>query len=282
MRYTLIGICFALLWSSASVATKLGLQWGEPFVISNIRFFIAGVLMLFWAHFVQKKPLPTSSDWAALFIYGVLNVALYLGLFVLAMKSISAGIGSLSLALNPLFISILSAFWLKTKINKNVILGLICGLLGIMTVAYPLLQNAHATPLGLALLFSSMLTYSIGTVYFSSRTWNLSLLVINGWQVLFGGIALLPFTMLFSNFSNNQWGFNLWASILWLAIPVSIGAVQLWLYLLKIDTVRAALWLFICPIFGFAYASIILNEPLYIYTLIGTILVLLGLYLGKK
>lgn len=282
MRYTLIGICFALLWSSASVATKLGLEWGEPFVISNIRFFIAGVLMLFWAHFVQKKPLPTSNDWKPLFIYGILNVALYLGLFVLAMKSIAAGIGTLSLALNPLFISILSAFWLKTKINKNVILGLICGLLGIMTVAYPLLQNAYATPLGLVFLFSSMLTYSIGTVYFSSRTWNLSLLVINGWQVLFGGIALLPFTLLFSNFSNNQWGLNLWASILWLAIPVSIGAVQLWLHLLKIDTVRAALWLFICPIFGFAYAAIILNEPLYIYTLIGTILVLLGLYLGKK
>jgi probable blue pigment (indigoidine) exporter len=282
MRYTIIGICFALLWSSASVATKLGLQWGEPFIISNIRFFIAGLLMLFWAHLVQKKPLPTVSDWKPLFIYGVLNVALYLGLFVLAIQRISAGIGTLSLALNPLFISILSAFWLKSKISRNVIYGLVFGLLGIMTVAYPLLQNAHATPSGLALLFCSMLTYSVGTVYFSSRTWNLSLLVINGWQVLFGGIALLPFTLLFSNFSNNQWNIHLWSSILWLAIPVSIGAVQLWLHLLKIDTVRAALWLFVCPIIGFAYAAIILHEPLNIYTFVGTILVLLGLYLGKK
>jgi probable blue pigment (indigoidine) exporter len=65
-------------------------------------------------------------------------------------------------------------------------------------------------------------------------------------------------------------------------VPISIAAVQLWLYLLKAEPVKASLWLFLCPIFGFFYAAILTNEPITIYTVVGTVLVILGLYLGKK
>ena len=65
-------------------------------------------------------------------------------------------------------------------------------------------------------------------------------------------------------------------------IPVSIGAVQLWLYLLKKDPIKASLWLFLCPIFGFIYAAFLLKEPITSYTYIGTLLVIVGLYLAQR
>jgi drug/metabolite transporter (DMT)-like permease len=65
-------------------------------------------------------------------------------------------------------------------------------------------------------------------------------------------------------------------------IPVSIGAVQLWLYLLKKDPIKASLWLFLCPIFGFIYASFLLKEPITSYTYVGTLLVIVGLYLAQR
>jgi drug/metabolite transporter (DMT)-like permease len=71
-------------------------------------------------------------------------------------------------------------------------------------------------------------------------------------------------------------------SIAWLVIPVSIGAVQLWLYLLKEDAVHASLWLFLCPIFGLLFSVILLDEPFTRYTVIGTIIVLISLYLGQS
>ena len=107
-------------------------------------------------------------------------------------------------------------------------------------------------------------------------------MAINGWQVLFGGILLLPITIFTTDLSKNHFDFTYWASVMWLVIPVSIGAVQLWLYLLKIDAVKAAMWLFLCPIFGFIYAWILLDEPISIYTFVGTALVILGLYLGQR
>jgi probable blue pigment (indigoidine) exporter len=282
MKYTLLGLAFALLWASASVATKYGLKSAQPFVIGDVRFFMASFLMIFGAIILRGYRLPNKTEWKPLIIYGFLNVALYLGLFGLAMERVAAGIGTLSIATNPLFISVLSALWLKKPVPKNVWLGLGLGMVGVGIATYPLLLKSYATPLGIAILLSSMLSYSIGTVYFSSRKWDLPILAINGWQVLFGGILLLPFTFFTYESSKNHFDGQFWGSVLWLVVPVSIGAVQLWLYLLKIDAVKAAMWLFLCPIFGFFYAWLLLGEPVSAYTFVGTGLVIGGLYLGQR
>jgi probable blue pigment (indigoidine) exporter len=239
-------------------------------------------LMLTYAYLFQKNRLPKGSEWKQLTIYGILNVSIYLGCFVLAMKHVSAGIGSLSTATNPLFISILSAFWLSRPVKKTEILGLILGIIGVGTATYPLLKNSFADVEGLIILAISMLSYSVGTVYYSSQKWDLPIVVINGWQVLLGGFILLPVTLFFTDWSANTFDLRFWGSVFWLVIPVSIGAVQLWLYLLKVDPVKASLWLFLCPIFGFIYASFILQEPITTYTYIGTLLVIIGLYLAQR
>ena len=129
---------------------------------------------------------------------------------------------------------------------------------------------------------SSMLCYSIGTVFFANRTWTLPKLVINTWQIFFGALLMLPITFIFSNPPYENYNIQYWSAIFWLAIPVTIIAVQLWLNLLSIDAVKASLWLFVCPIFGFIYAYFLLGEPITLYTLVGTCLVIGGLYLGQK
>jgi probable blue pigment (indigoidine) exporter len=281
MKNNIIGLVFAMLWASASVATKLGLQSAQPLIIANVRFFIAGFLMLIGAHLFRKYRLPERTEWLPLLIYGVLNVTIYLGLYVLAMQEVSAGVGSLSVALNPLMISILSGLWLKRAIKRTEWLGLILGMIGVGIVVYPLLLGSYVTSKGLILMLLSLLAYSVGTVYYSSRTWQLPSLAINGWQVLLGGICILPFTFTMTDFSANQYDTRFWYAVAWLVF-VSIAAVQMWLYLLKIDTVKAALWLYLCPTFGFIYAKILMDEPITIFTVIGTLLVIVGLYIGQK
>ena len=281
MKNNSIGLVFAMLWASASVATKLGLQSAEPLIIANVRFFIAAVLMLFGAHILRKYRLPERDEWLPILIYGLLNVTVYLGLYVLAMQELSAGVGSLSVGINPLMISILSGLWMKRAIKRSEWLGLIFGIIGVSIVVYPLLLTSYVTIKGLILITLSLLAYSIGTVYYSSKTWRLPSLAINAWQVLLGGICLLPFTFGLSDFSHNHYDARFWYAVAWLVF-VSIAAVQMWLYLLKIDTVKAALWLYLCPTFGFVYAYFIMNEPISLYTVVGTLLVILGLYIGQK
>ena len=68
----------------------------------------------------------------------------------------------------------------------------------------------------------------------------------------------------------------------WLAIPVSICAVQLWLYLLKRDAARSSFWLFLCPVFGFVLSNLFTKEPITWFTLVGMALVIGGIYWEQK
>jgi probable blue pigment (indigoidine) exporter len=284
MRQLLPGLLFAALWASASVATKFGVAVADPLILANVRFFIAGGIMLFYAHVLRPSynRLPLGKEWKHLIIFAFLNTTVYLGAYVIALKHVSAGIGSLAVATNPLFIMVMSAIWLKRKLKWFEIIGLILGLAGVVVATYPLLHNSYATVDGLLILLAGMVSVSAATVYYARIKWQMENIVINGWQVLLGGILLLPFTLLTANFKTTHFNQQFWASVMWLIIPVSVAALQLWFYLVKQDAVRASLWLFLCPIFGFIYAATLLGEPITWYTYAGTTLVIGGLYIAQR
>lgn len=283
LKWVSAGVLFAILWASASTATKLGLEEAQPLVIAQVRFAIAGIIMIFVAHFILKAPLPLGKYWAPIHIYGLLNITIYLGCYVVAMQHVTAGIGALAIAANPVFISFFSVIFLKQKLSPSVVVALILGTAGVFYASWPLLQNAMMTTSGLLLILFSMLSYSVGSIYFSSKDWGLtSLLVINGWQTFLGGIWLLPLTLIWYDAPENHFNSQFWWSTLWLAIPVSIFAILLWLWLLKTHTIKAGLWLFLCPVFGFAIAAWILDEPISAYTVVGLVLVIAGLLITQK
>ncbi len=274
---------FAILWASASTATKFGLDVAQPLVIAQVRFAVAGITMLVFAHLVFRQPLPDRNMWKPISIYALLNITIYLGCYVIAMKYVTAGIGALAIATNPIYISFLSVIFLKKKLSANIILALALGCFGVYYASLPLLGTSSVSVGGLFLMLFSMLSYSVGAIYFSSRQWDgISLLAINGWQTFLGGVFLLPVTLFFFHTDANHLDHIFWISTLWLAFAVSIAAVQLWLWLLRTNTVKAGLWLFLCPPFGLLIAAWLLDEPLTRYTYIGLASVVAGLLLTEK
>jgi probable blue pigment (indigoidine) exporter len=280
-QFIILGIVFAMFWSSASVAAKIGVRTMEPLMLFQFRFFLAGILLLTYSFFFEKWRMPNRTEFKALAIFGFLNITLYLSLFVLAIKEVAAGIGSLSVSLGPLLMSIIGGLFLGKKIKAVHVFGLVLGVAGVGLAVSPLLQNSFASVRGLIYLFISMISYSIASIYFAEKTWTLPRFSINGWQVLIGGILMLPFT-LFLKEKPVVFNLNVVYAILWLAIPVSLLSVNLWLRLLKIDSLKASFFLFLSPIFGFIYSSIILSEPFTWHTLLGLVFVLFGLFLGQK
>jgi drug/metabolite transporter (DMT)-like permease len=275
-----IGLLFAMLWASASVATKFGILSSPPLILGNLRFFIAGFVLLGFCYLISRDKqyrLPSYTEWRQLAIFGFLNTTVYLGLYVYAMKFTAAGIGSLSTSTNPLLIVLLSSWLMGRRPAKEEIFSIAIGMAGIALATYPLLKNSSTTILGITILMLSMIAVSFASVYYARIQWTLPNLLINGWQVTLGGLFLLPFTFAFSDFDS-----RFICSVLWLSLSVSVIGLICWFYLLKIDTVRASLWLFLCPLFGFFYAWWLLDEPITLYTAAGTILVIFGLYIGQK
>ena len=283
LLFWIIGLPFAAIWASASVASKLGLASAEPFTISFIRFSIAGILMVFVSHVLLRKALPKSSQWKQLAIYGLLNISLYLGLFIVAIGEVSAGLGSLAVAINPVIITVALAIWDKKKLPLLRVFSLIIGITGVTVCAYPLIIGSHASVRGLLILFLSMSVYSIGTIYFQKNKWNgLDILTINGWQTLFGALFTLPVLLLTWDGHQNKFDFGFWSATLWLVFVVSIAGVQSWIFLLRNFGDRSSYWLFLSPIFGFMFSNLIMHEPIGPLTFIGTILVLFSLFINMR
>jgi drug/metabolite transporter (DMT)-like permease len=283
MRQFLPGLLFAALWASASAATKFGIRSADPLVLATVRFLIGGSLMLAYAYLRRNRhPWPQGTEWRHLLIFSVLNTTIYLGAFVLALREVSAGIGSLSTATNPLFITFFSAIWLKRRLRWYEGAGIVLGLGGVGVATWPLLEHSFATVSGLLILLVSMVSVSMATVYYASVQWRLPAIVINGWQVLLGGLTLLPVTLIWADFDATRLDAEFWGGVLWLVFPVSVVALQLWFFLVRQDAVKASLWLFLCPAFGFLYAYLLLGEPVTGFTYLGTALVLGGLYLAQR
>lgn len=278
------GLLFAALWASAAVATKLGISSAPPLVMANLRFFTAGILLLLYTLIIRRKVYrwPRKSEWIQLSIFGFLNTTLYLGLYVVSLKYTAAGIGSLAISINPLLIVLISALLIGRIRRKNEMYSILIGMSGIIIAAYPLLRNSNSSISGLLLLLMSMTAASGASIYYTRINWKLPATLINGWQVTLGGFFLLPFTLFWSDLNAFVPDTRFILSTLWLSIAVSVVGLFFWFHLLKTDAVRASLWLFLCPIFGFVYAWWFLKEPITLFTIGGTLLVILALYLGQR
>jgi drug/metabolite transporter (DMT)-like permease len=278
------GICFALLWASATVATKLGLRSADPFVLSCLRFLSVGVLLNLYVYGVRagKYRLPDKKQFRQLFLLGLLNVTLYIGAFVIAVRMVSAGLISLFTATNPLMITFLSALWLKRKIQPREWIGMLLSFAGLAVAAFPNLQHSHATLAGILILIAGILAMSVGSIYYANTGLTLHRVVVNSWQTSIGGLLFIPVVLF-----NYKHAFvipdtNFYLSLGWLVLPVSVVSYGLWLHLLQRDTVKAGMWLFITPVLGYLMAALVLHEKITLYAVTGTVLVISGLWYAKK
>lgn len=278
------GLLFAILWASATPATKFAVHSVDPFLLTCIRFLFVGAVMLGYGFISRKNPLerPSRKQFGQLFILGLLNITVYMTGFLVAIKTVSAGLISLVMATNPLVLVFLSAIFLKRKLTTAEIIGSMIAVSGLVIAAVPNLRESHATLVGIVALVLGIMALSFGSIYFSKTGMTLSRMTVNMWQIIFGALLFIPVVSL--NYEHNFLipDLNFFLSIGWLAFPVSIVAYILWLKLLHKDPVKAGLWMFLTPVLGYSMAVVILHEPLTAYGVAGAVLVVAGLFYSRR
>jgi probable blue pigment (indigoidine) exporter len=279
------GVVFVLLWGSAAVATKFGIQSCPPLTLAALRLIGAGLLLCGYAYGVRagRYPLPHGAQWGRLWVLALLNTTVYLGAYVLALRTVPAGLAGLFVAINPLLITLFSAALLRRRVALPEWLGLLLALGGLALCAVPVLRVAHGAGLsGLLLLGGGMVSYSLGSVLFARFALPLPALVVNGWQVLLGGLGLLPLIGLLGGIGPVMPDVRLGLALAWLIGPVSIVGVQIWFFLLQRDAVDAGKWLYLVPLVGYGLAYLLLREPITSWTVGGTVVALAGVALARQ
>ncbi|HEY3368417.1 MAG TPA: EamA family transporter [Symbiobacteriaceae bacterium] len=280
--YTGLALLFALLWASAFMGVKFGLMSSPPLFLSGLRFLLAATTLLLLARW-RGLPFPDSRrEWLRLGVLGLLNNALYLGLSATAMRHLSGGMAAVLASTNPLMLALVAPLFLKERPGLQKSAGLLVAFGGVVAVMQARTGGLDA-PLSMALVLLANALMVTGTILFKRWAPRQDLLVVNGVQLLFAGVALLAPSLLFEPLQSVRWDLHFFGALVFLAFGISGGAMLIWFFLLRNgDAGRASVFLFLNPVLGLFLGALMLGEPLRPLDFACTAVIALGIWLVQR
>lgn len=185
LRDSLLTALAPTIWGSTYLVTSLWLPPDRPFTAAMLRVLPAGLLLLLWT-----RRLPPAGEWPRLLTLSALNIGVFQALLFVAAYRLPGGIAAVLGATQPLLV--MALLWLMERRRPHP-LALVAALAGIGGMALLLLSPAsHWNGPGLAAAAASAACMAGGS--YLARRWGsgLPLLALTGWQLLLGGLMLLP------------------------------------------------------------------------------------------
>lgn len=179
-----------VIWGSTYIVTTQLLPPDRPFTAALIRVLPAGMLLL-----LMTRRLPQFAAWPRLLILAALNIGFFQALLFVAAYRLPGGLAAVVGALQPLLMMVL--VWLFDH-HKPVISVIAAAITGVAGMAALLLGPGSVwDPLGITAALTGTACMAVGT--YLARRWNIVLpvLAFTGWQLLLGGLILLPLACLF-------------------------------------------------------------------------------------
>lgn len=279
---TILALIYTVLWSSASVATKIGLEAAPPLILAATRFTLAGIFLWIVAVVFQHEPWPKDQRMGTLAILGFLNTTLYLGASFEALSVVSAGLFNLFVAINPLFVLIFEHTWMKKPVLAHQWWGLLVATIGLGLGSWQSIEQFNTPFWGVVLVICGQAAMASGSIYYHRVKVTASALSVNTWQLIWGATFLWPFALMPGLPHVVIWNRNWWGALVWLVIAVSIGAMLLWFRLLRRGAASASMWLLLTPIIGYVLGFLFLQEPVTRTEMMASTLVMTGLFIANN
>jgi probable blue pigment (indigoidine) exporter len=173
------------IWGSTYIVTTELLPPDRPLTAALLRALPAGLLLT-----ALGRRLPQPEQWWRITVLAALNIAVFQALLFVAAYRLPGGIAAVVGAVQPLLVMAL-AWGVEARRPSALAVG--ASLVGIAGMAALLLSPQAAwDALGVVAAFAGALSMAAGT--WLSRRWqpDVPVLTFTGWQLLIGGLLLLP------------------------------------------------------------------------------------------
>lgn len=275
-----------IIWGAASPIFKFALQNIPPFTLAFIRFFFAG--LIFIPLTVGKWQRLTVRQWLEIILVGFFGITVNIAFFFLGLKTTESINVPIIASAAPVFIYLLSLFFLKEKPKIKVMWGMLIALLGvILIIISPILTAGKSFIAGEIGGNLFILIATLGTV-FQTLIGRDILRKVNSYQVslvtfFFGSITFFPF---FLN-EMNHWSFAQLNGQGWLGIIFGVifsSALAYWLFyygVSKISAQEVGIFTYIDPVTAILVAIPLLGEYPDMFYFFGSILIFGGIYFAE-
>ncbi|MGR3563125.1 MAG: DMT family transporter [Heliomarina sp.] len=276
MRSILMGLAFALMWSSAFTSARIIVADASPLFSLAMRFLVSGVIGVAIARMMGQSWRLTKKQWYATILFGICQNALYLGLNFYAMQTIEASLASIVASTMPLLVALATWLIFREKLAPMGIVGLVAGIVGVSIIMGSRISQGVDIH-GVMLCGIAVLALTFATLAVRGATSGGNFMMIVGLQMLVGSAILLVATALFETVHVNL-TLPLVLAFTYTTLFPGILATLIWFMLLdRIGPTRAATFHFLNPVFGVAVAAVLLGESLGPQDVLGVVIVTVGI-----
>lgn len=211
-----------LVWGSTYIVTSELLPPDSPLMAAMLRALPAGIgLVLF------TRRLPSGIWWLRLITLGFLNIGFFFYCLFFAATYLPGGMAALVMAIQPILVIGLSYYLLNSPLKKQ---QLFASVIAIGSVVLLIINNQIGLS-SIGLIMGSLGTVSMAMGIVLTKLWGrpdeMSLLNFTGWQLLFGGLMLLPVAWWFEGFPETLSANNI-IGYVYLCVVGAIVAYSLW------------------------------------------------------
>ncbi len=276
IRAILLGVTFALMWSSAFSSARIIVAAAPPLTTLSIRFFIAGLLGVMIAKFLGQTFRLTKGQRKSTIIFGIFQNALYLGLNFVAMQTVEASLASIIASSMPLMVAFAGWAVFRERLSFVAALGLFLGVVGVGLIM-GLRVTGGADGFGILLCVIGAMALAVATLAVRGASGSGNLMMVVGLQMIVGAVFLGIAGVLTEEFIVD-WSWIFVFAFTYTTLIPGLSATFIWFLLVnRIGTVKAATFHFLNPFFGVVLAALILGEAMSLFDFAGVVVITIGI-----
>ena len=274
----------AIFWGGTFIAGKMISETVNPCSASFLRFAIASFFLIIITIKIEGKlPKLKKKQILPVVLLGFTGVFAYNILFLTGLRYINAGRAALIIAMNPIFISLLSALFFKERLDLIKIIGILMSVTGAIIV----ISNGRITDFvgysfgkGELLICGCVLSWVSYSLIGRAVMDDLSPIVSVCYSSVIGAVLLFIPALYNDIFSHiGSYSAMDWTSLFYLGFfGTVIGFFWYYEGINQIGPTKASVFINFVPISAIILAFFILNEQISISLFIGAVLVVSGIY----
>jgi len=283
-RALILGLFAVLLWSTVATAFKLTLKEFSPIQMLSVAIAISSVALGITCYLQGKLNKVLKTFVTRPLYYLMLGLINPLAYYLILFKSYALLPASQAQPLNyswAITLTIMASIFLGQKIRLQDWLACIIGYLGVLVIATKgdIFSLEFDSPLGVSLALLSTLLWA---GYWILNTKNKAEPIVG---LFLGFIISLPFAIIFSIIEGAKWeqSLNSWIAVSYVGLFEMGFTFVLWLSALKAtnNTAKISNLIFISPFISLLLLAHIIREEIHISTLIGLIMIIIGLIIQQ-
>ena len=274
-------LLMSAIWGGSFVFMKFLVPIFGPFMTTSIRLISASVFLYLYLTLTKYK-MSWNGNIKYFAIIGILNSAIPFVLYSFASLYVDASIEVVLNSTSPIFGAMYAYFMLHEKLRYSQIIGLIVALGGVAVVTS--FSFAGTSPIIIVSLIACLIgasMYGLSGAIIKKYASHIEPKMMSMGSLLFAGLAVLPFSF----------GYGIEGEVTINIILLMIGfgvfgtAITYLMYYALIKEVGATKALtvtYLMPSFGVLWAYLFVDEIPTLSIYIGTIIILIGVYLTTK